>query len=377
MAAPKATLPASDRFIPFVEPWLDDGCADAVQGQVASGFVGPGKATEAFAHGIEARLGVAHCVLTTSGTVALTVAAHACGLRPGDEVLVPAYGVISTINGLASAGLQPRLVEIECATGCIDLTELKRRIRKETKAICFVNFSGYTGENLVAVARIAEERGIPLIEDAATAIGHQYRGRAAGTFGAVGTLSFSPPKTITTGQGGAVVTDSQQHADLAREYIDHGDLTWRQTNLNRKIGTNLRFNDVLSALGNAQLRTLDARLARKRAAHSALREILGDALFRVPGEEAPLFNIVFAKEAERLVTELRTRNIGAVRQYRSIAQHPAYAELADVAFPHSDWWTDFAVYLPFGVALSIQDASRIGEAIRETRIELMPPSENA
>jgi perosamine synthetase len=359
------------RFIPFIEPWLDDECAEEVKRQVASGFVGPGKTTEEFSRAIEASLGVSHCVLTTSGTVALTVAAYACGLAPGDEILVPAYGVISTINGFASAGLKPRLVEIDPRTGCIDPAELERRITKKTKAICFVNFSGYTGENLEAVVGLAGARGIPVIEDAATAIGHRYGGRYAGTFGTVGTLSFSPPKTITTGQGGAVVTPSQERADAARKYVDHGDLTWRQTNLNREIGTNLRFNDVLSALGLAQMRTLDERLRRKRLAHRALRTFLGDYLFAVPGDEAPLFNIIFSAEADRLVAELRNRNIGAVRQYRSISQHPAYAHLGENGFPQSDWWTDRAVYLPFGVALSDDDAKRIGEAVLDTEIELI------
>ena len=193
----------------------------------------------------------------------------------------------------------------------------------------------------------------------------------AGTFGTVGTLSFSPPKTITTGQGGADVTNSQELADEARKYTDHGDLTWRQTNLNREIGTNLRFNDVLSALGLAQIRTFDERLRRKRLAHRALRNLLGNYLFAVPGDEAPLFNIVFTDVADRLVAELRNRNIGAVRQYRSIAQHPAYAQLAENGFPQSDWWTDRAVYLPFGLALTEDDATQIGGAVLDTKIELI------
>jgi perosamine synthetase len=361
----------SDRFIPFVEPWLDGTCAEEVRRQVASGFVGPGKATDEFGASLSTKLGVRHCALTTSGTVALSVAAYACGLRSGDEIIVPAYGVISTINGFASIGLRPRLVEIDRTTGCIDPSALERATRKQTKAICFVNFSGYTGPNLEAVVRIARAHEIPLIEDAATALGHRHAGRYAGAFGTIGTLSFSPPKTITTGQGGAVITASQEYADAARKYIDHGDLTWRQTNINREIGTNLRFNDVLSALGLAQMRTLDERLQRKRQAHRALRNLLGDYLFAVPGDEAPLFNIIFSTDAERLVAELRSRGIGAVRQYRSIPQHPAYAHLVEDGFPQSDWWTDHAVYLPFGLALSEDDATRIGETILDAKIELI------
>lgn len=362
-----------NRHIPFVEPWLDEACGREVERQIASGFVGPGKTTESFANALAAWAGVDNCILTTSGTIALSVAAHACGLKPGDEVLVPSYGVISTINGFASVGLRPKLVEIERRSGCIDPPDLKKRITSRTKAICFVNFSGYTGENLEKVVDIARAHGLPLIEDAATALGHRHAGKSAGAFGTVGTLSFSPPKTLTTGQGGAVVTSSKEHADAALAYIDHGDLTWRQTNINRTIGTNLRFNDVLAALGNAQIRTIDARLARKREAYEALRSVLGDKLYKVPGREAPLFNIVFAPHPDVLITELRRRKIGAVRQYRSIYQHPAYAELEDTGFPAADWWTDHAVYLPFGLALSQADAKRIGEAVIQTKAELLAP----
>lgn len=367
-----AATPSTARFIPFIEPWLDASCAGEVAAQVASGFLGPGKTTESFAAALCDRLGTPFCILTTSGTIALSVAAHACGLRAGDEVLVPAYGVISTINGFASIGLRPRLVEIDRRTACVDPDALVREISSATKAICFVNFAGYTGENLETAVRMASDRGIPLIEDAATAIGHRHADRCAGTFGTVGTLSFSPPKTVTTGQGGAVITSSPQLRDAAAAFIDHGDLTWRQTNLNREVGTNLRFNDVLSALGLSQVRTLDERLARKRHSYAALREILGRRLFSVPGDEAPLFNIVFAEDAQRLTDELRSRAIGAVRQYRTISQHPAYAHLTG-SYPASDWWTKHAVYLPFGLALSEDDAARIGRAVIDTQIELLVP----
>lgn len=358
------------RFLPLAEPWLGEECADAVKAQVLTSFVGPGKATRDFGQALEEFIGVPHCVLTTSGTVALSVAAVALGLKPGDEILVPAYGVISTINAFAVLGLRPRLVDIDRTTACMDPDQLATRLTLKTKAICFVNFAGYTGENLLRVKAIAAERGIPLIEDAACALGHRYNGKRAGSFGDAGILSFSVPKALTTGQGGAVLTSSDATADRAAEYVDHGDLRWRETNLNRGIGTNLRFNDVLAALGLAQMQLIDERLARKRRAYGRLREALGANLYAVPGDQAPLHYVVFADDPDALVSELRARNIGAVRQYRSIYQHPAYAELNDSAFPNSDFWTEAAVYLPFGLSLSENDADRIAAAVMESRVAL-------
>jgi perosamine synthetase len=361
-------------FLPLAEPWLPEECADAVRQQVLSGFVGPGPATQAFATALAAWAGIPHCHLTTSGTIALGVAAHAVGLRPGDEILVPAYGVISNINGFASIGLRPRLVEIDRVTGCIDAPQVEAALTASTRAVCFVNFSGYTAANVVRVRDLCAARGIPLIEDAACAVGQKYEGKSAGTFGTVGTYSFSVPKVLTTGQGGAIVSADAAIGDRAAAYIDQGDLEWRKTNLNREIGTNLRFNDVSAALGLAQMQSLDARLARRRAAHDVLRTLLGDRLYTVPGDEAPLHNIAFTADAGRLIDALRAGGIAAVRQYRTVSQHPPYRALGDRAFPNADFWTEHAVYLPFGMAMTPADAERVGRAVLASGVRLLPAS---
>jgi perosamine synthetase len=351
------------RLIPLVEPWLGEDCAEAVRDQVLTSFVGPGAACKAFADGLARLTGVLHCALTTSGTVALSVAAHTLGLRAGDEILVPAYGVISTINAFASMGLRPRLVDVDPRTGCIAAAEVERRLTSRTKAVCYVNFAGCTGTDLLEIAELCETKNIPLIEDAAQAIGQRHEGRSAGSFGRIGTLSFSPPKILTTGQGGAIFTADQRLADEVAKYIDHGDLSWRQTNLNREIGTNLRFNDVLAALGLAQLRTLDVRLARKRELFDALRARLNDKIFVIPGNEAPFYFIVFADDPDAVVARLRSRAIMAQRHGRALYEHPAYAELHEEDFPGAAYWTEHAVYLPFGLAMTVADAERIGTEV--------------
>ncbi len=362
------------KVIPLIEPWIGPEVAVKVAAQVESGFLGPGQRTTEFAEALAACAGAKRVVLTTSGTVALSVAAIALGLKPGDEIIVPAYGVISTINGFATVGLKCRLVDIVAGTGCIDPERLEAAITDRTRAVCFVNFAGNTGPALSAVAKICSRRGIPLIEDAACALGHWYEGRAAGTFGTVGVYSFSAAKVLTTGQGGALVFNDQTLADAAAAYVDHGDLEWRRRNLNRAIGTNLRFTDVLSTLGLAQLQTLGERLERKRRAYAVMREELGPFLYSVPGAAAPLHNIVFSREPARLVSQLKAQGISALLQYRTISQHPAYQGLATERYPNADWWTENAVYLPFGLALTEDDASRIASAVRATDVALeLPP----
>ena len=357
-------------FIPLAEPWIDADCAQAVGKQVASGFLGPGEATATFARQLATVTDTQHCTPTTSGTIALTVAAKALDLKPGDEIIVPAYGVISTINAFASFGYAPRLVDIDPQTACIDPKMLAARLTTRTKAVCFVNFSGHTGAPLVEVAAFCRSKGLPLIEDAACALGHRHEGKSAGSFGTVGCLSFSVPKIVTTGQGGAVVSDDKAVADRAQAFVDHGDLEWRRTNLNRGIGTNLRFNDVLASLGLAQLDALADRLARKRRSYLALRELLDGFLYSVPGNEAPLHYIVFSDDPAALVGKLRAQKIGAAIQYRFVAEHPPYARLDDDEFLGARSWGRSAVYLPFGLAISENDAHRIGKAIKDSGIPL-------
>ena len=366
-----ASIVSEAPVIPLIEPWFPPEYADAVRDQVLSGFVGPGRATQDFADALARFAGAAGCVLTVSGTVALSVAAKALGLAPGDETILPAYGVISTINAFASIGLRPRLVDIDRRTACLPVDRVLDAISPQTKAICYVNFSGRTDANLAELAQECSRRGIALIEDAACAFGHRHDGHAAGTFGLIGTYSFSVPKVLTTGQGGALVSHDRALLDRAAAWIDHGDLEWRKTNLNRSVGTNLRFTDIQASLGLCQMKDLDARLARRRASHSALRDALGEFIYQAPGDEAPLHNIVFAARPDELIHALRASKIHAIRQYRTLSQHPAYASLAG-PYPNADHWTDHAVYLPFGMSLTPGDGARIAAAIHDSGVPLLP-----
>jgi perosamine synthetase len=366
-----ASVISEARSIPLVEPWFPPEYAEAIRDQVLSGFIGPGPATQSFGRALAEYVHAAGCVLTVSGTVALSVAAKAIGLQANDEILVPAYGVVATINAFASIGLDPKLVDIDRETGCMSRERLDGAISPRTRAVCYVNFSGHTSAHLAEIAAACASRGIPLIEDAACALGHRHEGRAAGMFGAIGVYSFSVPKVITTGQGGALVSDDRRLLDKAAAFIDHGDLEWRKTNLNREVGSNLRLTDLQARLGLCQMRDLETRLERRRRSFTVLREALWPYLYQVPGDEAPLHNIVFAERPDELVAALRQRGIHAARQYRTLSQHPAYASLSG-PYSNADYWTSHAVYLPFGMSLTPEDAGRVATAVHQSRMRLLP-----
>ena len=358
------------RELPLVDPWFPASYAEAVRDQVLSGRIGPGSSVQEFTSALSVYVGAPSAIATVSGTVALSVAANAIGLLPGDEVLVPAYGVISTINAFAAIGMKPRLVDIDRRTGCISSETLADVVAPSTRAVCFVNFSGYTGANVAEVADVCRTRGVPLIEDAACALGHRFNGTSAGMFGDIGTYSFSVPKVVTMGQGGALVARDSKILERAAAFIDQGDLEWRRTNSNRGVGTNLRLTDLQAALGLCQLRDVEARLERRRAAYAVLRDRLVDWLYAVPGREAPLHNIVFTSRPDDLVVSLRRQSISAARVYRTLSQHPVYSHLAGHSSPNADYWTDRAVYLPFGMALRPEDAERIAHAVAGSGVPL-------
>ncbi len=253
----------------------------------------------------------------------------------------------------------------------MDPERLAQSITATTRAVCFVDFSGHTGPALARTAAICRQRGVPLIEDAACAVGQRHDGRSAGSFGAAGVYSFSVPKLLTTGQGGALLTNSTELFESAARLIDNGDLEWRGTNLQCGIGSNLRFNDLSAALGLVQFRDLDALLARKRAVHQVLREKLGTRVFQGPGDSPPLHNIVYTAGPQELVERLHAQGIMATRQYRTISQHPAYTHLAERSFPNADYWTEHAVFLPFGMSLTPEEAARMADAVLAagTRLE--------
>jgi perosamine synthetase len=350
-------------ILPLAEPWLPEECAEAVKQQVQTTFVGPGSKAQDFAQTLAERAGVFAAVPMCSGTVALSVAAQILGLKPGDEVIVPSYGVISVINGFAAIGLKPKLADINRTTGCIDPSDLERAITPATKAVCFVDFCASLGPELDAVAEICSARDIPLIEDAAWALGRESGGKRGGATGTIGAVSFSVPKIVTTGQGGALLVKSAEHQEAAICAVDQGDANWRKTNLNHGIGSNLRLSDLAAALGQAQLDRLDERIERKARAYHVLKDMLGERLFEASDGGWAFQNIVFAEDPSAVIGPLRAQGILAATQYRPMYDHPPFKDLADRTFDGAKFWGSHAVYLPFGMAMTEGDAERVGRAV--------------
>jgi 8-amino-3,8-dideoxy-alpha-D-manno-octulosonate transaminase len=205
----------------------------------------------------------------------LSVALSACGIGAGDEVVVPPFTFIATIEAVLNAGAVPVFSEID-ETLCLDPEALESVLTTRTKAVLPVHMCGSMAE-IEAIRTFCQEKGLVMIEDACQAVGGSFLGKSLGTFGSMGCFSFDPVKTITCGEGGAVVTDEDQLYRKAESYADHGhDHVGNDRGLEGHpiLGANYRISELNAAVGLAQLRKLDEILEKQRSFKIALKDAL-------------------------------------------------------------------------------------------------------
>jgi len=219
------------------------------------------------------RLGVKRAHLCSSGTAALDIALAACGIGAGDEVIVPPFTFIATIESVLGAGAIPVFADVDLTLG-LDPESVKERITGRTRAVVPVHMCGSMAR-IEELASVCSESGLTLIEDTAQALGASFQGRSLGTFGDVGCFSFDPVKTITCGEGGAIVTDDETLYQRAAQYADHGHDHLgadRGADGHPILGTNCRISELGAAVGLAQLRKLDEIIQVQRRNKRRLRE---------------------------------------------------------------------------------------------------------
>ena len=267
------------------------------------GFFTEFKKTEAFECQIAEFTGARHCIVVNNGTVSLTLAAIALGVGPGDEVIVPDYTMIATPNSVKMLGAQPVFVDVDPDTLILDMAATRAAITPRTRAIMLVSANGRAPAcGIKAFEDLAHETGVALIEDAAQSLGSRYAdGRHIGRAGAIGSFSFSAPKIISTGQGGALITDDDGLANKLRRLKDFGRAAGG-TDVHDSIGYNFKFTELQACVGLAQMRQLPERIERKkeiwRRYTEGLTGIPGIQLFahdlNHPGAADALVNAVIA-----------------------------------------------------------------------------------
>jgi perosamine synthetase len=277
---PKGTIHlvpmASRPSIPITKVFIGPEELRAVQLPLETGWVVQGPQVQAFEEKFSAFTGARHSIATTSCTTAMHIAVVALGLKPGDEVIVPGFTWISTANVVEYTGARVVFCDIDLATFNIDVGAIEPLITERTVGVIPVHLFGLSAD-LGPVLELAEAHGLWVLEDCACSLGGLYRGRHTGTFGVFGCFSFHPRKSITTGEGGMIVTRRDDLAGLARSLRDHGA---SRSDYARHAGSgafllseyehlgfNFRMTDIQGALGSVQMdRAAELLEARRRRA---------------------------------------------------------------------------------------------------------------
>jgi perosamine synthetase len=225
---------------------------------------------------------VRHAASVSNGTVALHLALVVLGIVPDDEIIVPTLTYVASVNAIAYTGARPVFVDSSPTTWQMDPDDVERKITAKTRAILAVHLYGHPCE-MDALQRIAKERSLFLIEDCAEAFGTRYRGRHVGSFGDLATYSFFGNKTITTGEGGMVVTNDETLHSRAVHFKGQGLAAHRQY-WHDVVGYNYRMTNICAALGLAQLEQAEGFLQRKREIANLYREELKGVAVSMQGE---------------------------------------------------------------------------------------------
>jgi perosamine synthetase len=295
------------------------------------GFLTEFKYTAAFEEEIKKFTGAKYCFAVNNGTVALTVAALAAGIGHGDEIIVPNFTMVATPNSVKLLGARVKFVDVEPASLCLNINEVEKAITPKTKAIMLVAANGrYPAHGIKNFEKLALEHGLVLIEDAAQALGSYYPdGRHVGRAGLVSTFSFSAPKIISTGQGGAIITDDEQVANSISKLKDFG-RTGGGNDIHDVIGFNFKFTELQAVVGIQQMKKLNKRITRKKEIYTIYSDLLIKSKPSVKminndlRYTTPWFYEILCDRKEELKGYLLDKNIGTRDMYPPINRQKAY-----------------------------------------------------
>ena len=368
---------ASTDFIAVNEPLLDGNEKAYLAECIDTGWIsseGPfvERFERAFANRVGRKWGVAVC----NGTAALDAAIEALGIGAGDEVILPAFTIISCIGQLIRCGARPVLVDSDARTWNMDVTQIEEKITPRTKAIMVVHTYGLPVD-MDPVLQIAKRHGLFVIEDAAEAHGQTYRSRPCGGFGDLSTFSFYPNKLVTTGEGGMIVTNDDR---LAAECYSLRNLCFQPQRrfVHERLGWNLRMTNLQAALGVAQLERIDEFATRKRA----MGKLYGELLSGVRGVQLPLartdyaeniywvYGLVLGDEVDfdgaAAMKKLAAAGVGCRPFFCPMNQQPVLLErglFAGESYPVAERMHRKGFYIPSGLALTRDQMTRVAEAV--------------
>ena len=375
--------PVRTTFLPYARQQISDDDVAAVSATLRSDWLTTGPRIGDFEAGLTAATGARHAVAFSSGTAALHGATVAAGLRPGDEAITTPLTFAATANAVLYAGAEVRFADIDAGSLLIAPDEVAAALTPRTRAILPVDYAGQPAD-YDALRRIADGAGSgrpTIIADASHSLGATRAGRSVGTLADMTILSFHPAKIITTGEGGAVLTDDDSLAAHLRRFRNHGIATelaartdWTYAMV--ELGYNYRLTDLAAALGSSQIARLDEFLARRRRLAARYQAGLeGHQYLDMPAVDPttnPAWHFFFVQlRLDRLVVDrggvyraLRAEGIGVNVHYIPVHQHPFYRDrYPGLSFPVAERAYERLLTLPLHVGMTDADVDDVVAAL--------------
>jgi perosamine synthetase len=369
----------SNNFIPVNTPLIGARERELVNEALDTGWISSeGPFVSQFENAMATRVGRKSGVAVSNGTAALEIAVRALEIGPGDEVILPAFTIISCAEAVVKAGATPVTVDCDSKTWNMAPEEVEAAVNSRTRAIMVVHIYGLTVD-IDPILDIAERHGLAVIEDAAEAIGQTYRGRACGSFGDISTFSFYANKHITTGEGGMVLTDDLDLAERCRKLRNLCFEPGRRF-VHKESGWNYRLTNLQAALGVAQLEKLDETTSGKRRMGARYQAALeGCSSLQLPIAATDycindywVFGLLLKegarfRDAEEFAVALNAEGVGTRPFFWPIHRQPLYMEkgmFEDVSHPVAESLTVHGLYLPSSVGLPDSQIDEVAAKVR-------------
>lgn len=375
-------------FLPFSKPSFDEGDIRALGDVLSSGWITTGQHASKFEEEFSAYTGARGSVALASATGGMHVALRALNIGPGDEVITPSMTWVSTVNLIVLAGATPVFIDVDRDTLMAQAEAVEQAITDRTRLIIPVHFAGASAD-LDAIRRLAEPRGILVIEDAAHAVGTEYRGRRVGASGTA-IFSFHPIKNMTTGEGGMVCSDNADFLNHVRRLKFHGlgvdafDRRQQGRSPQAEVvepGYKYNLTDLAAVLGRRQLKRLDEFNRRRTDLALRYRERLAGI-----GEVWPLRDPAYpcrhawhlfivrldidraGRDRDAFMEALKQRNIGTGLHFRAVHLQKYYREQMGFqrgCLPNTEWNSDRICSLPLFPDMRAEDVDDVVEAIKD------------
>ena len=376
-----------DDFLVFGKPKIEECEIEEVLDCLKSGWIGTGPRTRRFEEMFREYKGAKYVAALNSCTASLHLAMEAIGIKPGDEVIVPAMTFAATANAVIHAGGTPVFADVEKETMNIEVSSLSEKITDKTKAVIPVHFAGRPCK-MDEIMEVTTKNGLKVVEDCAHALEAEYKGVKTGTIGEIGCFSFYATKNVVTGEGGMAISDNEEYARKIKIMSLHGMSldAWERAGDTRHRhyevvypGYKYNMTDLQASLGLHQLPRIEEYHKRREEIWERYNSAFKDLPVSTPSAIESgtkhgyhLYTLMLdidkiSLSRDEFIDEMKKRKIGVGVHYRALHLHPYYRDTFGYKrgdFPAAEWISDRTVSLPLSPALTNENVDAVISAVR-------------